>query len=245
MHIVRGDFLKFLSTVSYRSTFFLLLFIFFSCIPALEKKQKVDAGDAFMPDENFDSCTPYCTDKECGDDGCGGSCGECNKDTECQKGKCIQWYDNGDDTITDKKTKYMWQKGTAPSAKNHEDAKKYCSDECKAGGHTDWRLPTIDELRTTIIGCPQTMPDGKCPATDTCGCKNTSDCFGCNYMSGPGTVEGCYFPSVLEGSCSWYWSSSIYSPNVAQAWYVDFTDGSVDNYDKENIYYVRCVHAGQ
>jgi len=33
-------------------------------------------------------CTPDCTDKECGDDGCGDVCGECASDKECEDGIC-------------------------------------------------------------------------------------------------------------------------------------------------------------
>ena len=33
-------------------------------------------------------CTPDCTGKECGDNGCGGSCGTCGNDEECKAGKC-------------------------------------------------------------------------------------------------------------------------------------------------------------
>ena len=34
-------------------------------------------------------CTPNCKDKECGDDGCGGSCGTCGKHQVCKDGQCI------------------------------------------------------------------------------------------------------------------------------------------------------------
>ena len=33
-------------------------------------------------------CVPACLDKDCGDDGCGGSCGECGEDEECVQGFC-------------------------------------------------------------------------------------------------------------------------------------------------------------
>ncbi len=35
------------------------------------------------------SCTPNCTTAECGDDGCGGSCGSCTAPETCQSGQCI------------------------------------------------------------------------------------------------------------------------------------------------------------
>ena len=36
------------------------------------------------------ACIPDCTDKECGDDGCGGSCGECAKGEQCVVGHCVK-----------------------------------------------------------------------------------------------------------------------------------------------------------
>ena len=36
------------------------------------------------------TCTPNCTDKECGDDGCGGSCGTCPTGETCNNsGTCV------------------------------------------------------------------------------------------------------------------------------------------------------------
>jgi formylglycine-generating enzyme required for sulfatase activity len=34
-------------------------------------------------------CKPNCTNKECGDNGCGGSCGTCTGGKTCQSGKCV------------------------------------------------------------------------------------------------------------------------------------------------------------
>ncbi len=34
-------------------------------------------------------CVPYCGKKECGSDGCGGSCGSCAEGLVCNKGKCV------------------------------------------------------------------------------------------------------------------------------------------------------------
>ena len=34
-------------------------------------------------------CDPDCQGKECGDDGCGGSCGECGEGTVCVLGDCM------------------------------------------------------------------------------------------------------------------------------------------------------------
>ncbi|MBM4355216.1 MAG: hypothetical protein FJ109_15770, partial [Deltaproteobacteria bacterium] len=42
------------------------------------------------PDTTLDICIPDCSTRLCGDDGCGGTCGECPKDFVCitDEGKC-------------------------------------------------------------------------------------------------------------------------------------------------------------
>ncbi len=38
-----------------------------------------------------------------------------------------------------------------------------------------------------------------------------------------------------------YWSSTTYAPNTTNAWNVNFNNGNVNNNNKTNPYYVRCV----
>ena len=42
-----------------------------------------DAADTIGP-----LCDPQCNDKDCGDDGCGGSCGTCPEGQSCEGGQC-------------------------------------------------------------------------------------------------------------------------------------------------------------
>jgi hypothetical protein len=35
------------------------------------------------------TCTPSCSGKQCGDDGCGGSCGSCASGSSCSAGQCV------------------------------------------------------------------------------------------------------------------------------------------------------------
>jgi hypothetical protein len=55
-----------------------------------------------------------------------------------------QCVDNEDGTITDNNTGLMWQKTTA-GPMNWIDAMNYAS-RLSLAGHSDWRLPTKDEL---------------------------------------------------------------------------------------------------
>ena len=55
-----------------------------------------DSGDTGIEDVLTDVCKPDCNNKQCGDDGCGGSCGSCGQNAECidDQCKCIRKYDN-------------------------------------------------------------------------------------------------------------------------------------------------------
>jgi hypothetical protein len=54
--------------------------------------------------------------------------------------------DNGDGTVTDTSSGLMWQQSSS-SNKTWEQALAYC-EGLNLGGNTDWRLPTIKELRS-------------------------------------------------------------------------------------------------
>ena len=54
-------------------------------------------GDTTALDMGADGCVPDCAGKECGDDGCGGSCGECDPSQECMPWEQIcAWVDYPD-----------------------------------------------------------------------------------------------------------------------------------------------------
>jgi hypothetical protein len=60
-------------------------------LPDTPSDSVADAGLDSAPDEvGLDICQPECTDKECGDDGCGGVCGTCTgAQEECVDGHCV------------------------------------------------------------------------------------------------------------------------------------------------------------
>jgi N-acetylneuraminic acid mutarotase len=47
------------------------------------------------------TCTPICTGRRCGDDGCGGSCGTCDDDERCLDGRCVDEAGCGDAICAD------------------------------------------------------------------------------------------------------------------------------------------------
>lgn len=100
------------------------------------------------------------------------------------------YIDNGNGTVTDIETRLMWQQKTAGQFSWY-DAISYCSGLSLAG-YSDWRLPTMDELRT-LLDRSQSSPL-------------------INHMHFPDT---CGFPVF-------YWSSSGFTDNTYVAWFLNF-----------------------
>jgi hypothetical protein len=61
-----------------------------------------------------------------------------------------RFIDNRDGTVTDTKTKLMWQKGDKGEAVTFAEAKAYCSN-LKLGGHADWRLPKKEDKDDAVV----------------------------------------------------------------------------------------------
>ena len=127
-----------------------------------------------------------------------------------------------------------WSK-KAPDTMTWNKAKEYC-ENLNEDGYSEWRLPTISELRTLIKNCPATETGGACGVTDNClssdKCRNDA-CNGCKYFK-----DGRY--SKL-GDTGWFWSSSELSDYAYHAWDVGFDGGSVDANNEYNSFHVRCV----
>ena len=60
--------------------------------------------------------------------------------------------DNGDGTISDRATGLMWQKSGSPNQMLYKNAPAYIEKLNREGfaGHSDWRLPTVDELKSLL-----------------------------------------------------------------------------------------------
>ncbi len=121
-------------------------------------------------------------------------------------------------------------------------AKTYC-DNLTEGGYSDWRLPTIDEVRTLIQNCEGTVSGGSCAVSDPDHLSQDNDW----------TIEACYYcdaeqpgfnpdiPHSKLGETDNYWSSSVISDYPDSAWGVAFEYGNVNGYGMESENSVRCV----
>jgi hypothetical protein len=186
-----------------------------------------------------------CSGRECGPDPvCGESCGSCDSDETCQNGQCVaQGSEPTGGTWTDPTSGLTWQVNPPTDVYDWEESKSYC-DSLSLGGHSDWHLPTIGELRTLIRGCPATEDGGSCNIEEgdclAWSCRDDS-CSGCSYDGGPGK-GGMYWPDEIEGECCWYWSSSPFEDYDGLAWGVYFGNGGVDYFNVVSPgIHVRCV----
>ncbi len=141
-------------------------------------------------------------------------------------GVSLRYLNNGDGTVTDKKTGLIWLRNANCFGKqNWETAKQSAaklahgkcglSDGSKMG---DWRLPTKEELEVMIDNRYEE------PAL--------SNAAGTGHWR-----EGDVFMDVQ----SYYWSSSVYADDADHAWDVNLSYGNVNNDSRTNTNYVWPV----
>ncbi len=161
--------------------------------------------------------------------GAGTSCTGTGQDGEKQEG--VAWpaprfTDNGDSTLTDTLTGLIWPKdgkvpgpaGCSPGAtKTWQGALDYvkCLNTNSYLGHSDWRLPNVNELRS-LAHAGQSNP--------------------ATWLNSQG------FAGVQS---SQYWTSSSYATSAGSGWIVYMNYGRGSNYVKTNTGYAWPVRTGQ
>ena len=140
-----------------------------------------------------------------------------------------RFVDQGNGTATDRLTGLTWElKCTdAQCAERHQvlsavgwqsAASEWIAalNAEKFAGHNDWRLPTLEELRTLLAAVPP------CP---------TEPCAVAAWPRNSTAPEG-------------YWSSTTFSIDKHRAWAVSFRDGDVYTAEKGDKLHVRAVRQG-
>lgn len=102
--------------------------------------------------------------------------------------------DNGDETITDRATGLMWQKGGSLKELYYWDANKYVSrlNEGNFSGYVDWSIPTLEELCSLLervvnerglhISSLFKRKQAKCWSTDLSGGHILSEPCGLHFI---------------------------------------------------------------
>jgi formylglycine-generating enzyme required for sulfatase activity len=138
----------------------------------------------------------------------------------------------------------MWQDPLFVDRRAWDDAVAAC-ETLELAGYDDWRLPTLDELRSLARGCPATITGGTCAVTDDClesSCWSDV-CQGCAELNGP-DPGGCYRLSTLNGDCMTSWTSSVVTDMPDDVWTVGFGGCHVLHYPKTTDLNTRCVRLG-
>jgi len=147
-----------------------------------------------------------------------------------------------DGTWMDPSTGLIWQVEWAMPYLDWQGAIDYCED-LTLGGSSDWRLPSIDELRSLIRGCPALETGGSCGVHGGCltlSCHNDDCHYGCNANQGPGPA-GLYHPVELGFWEGWIWSSSAVEDVEAEAWVIFFLPIDLWNNPKDSMSEFHCV----
>ena len=161
------------------------------------------------------------------------ACAGTGQDGDVLAGLTRSYVDGGDGTITDTRTGLVWEKLCDDGGVHDKDAfrtwaqafaKVATLNGAAFAGHTDWRLPNVNEL--------QSLPDYGALLPAVTPEFNT------------GCAAGC---TVLTCSCTtsnFYWTSTTVAANKANAWIVGFDGGAVGAGSKASSYYVRAVRGG-
>ena len=151
------------------------------------------------------------------------SCEPAGSGLECDGTSCV-----------DPGTGLEWQQSPPDIALTWQEAK----DTCEQAG---WRLPTISELRTIIVGCEAL---DLCGVTDECTswqhCQGTTCTAQCDVYMGPG-LDGCYRPEGLAGLCANRWSATEVSDQEDSIFVVAVMIGRIGMAKMDAKSWYRCV----
>jgi hypothetical protein len=131
---------------------------------------------------------------------------------------------DGDEVVKDHKTGLIWQRGSSNEI-SWDNAKHYAQ-KSRFGDFYDWRLPSIDELKTLMYGVFDEQQGGQ-------------------QNGGPGE-NGFYWPKNVwqydfSDKHGWFWSGSLHKETPQYAWIIRFSSGKISYYYKLNKCHTKLV----
>jgi len=146
---------------------------------------------------------------------------------------------SGDATWVDEASQLQWPRTVNVSGMSWSEASATCA-FLRLCGLDDWRLPTIDELRTLIDGCDATAPGGACGVTDSCA---SDACWRTDCMSCPTLTGGTYLTSSLERNDGITFSSTTRAGDITTVYTLYYPRASIQANDKTVLGDGRCVRS--
>ena len=154
----------------------------------------------------------------------------CGSNTEgiyieyCANG-CVAGVCNGvgaEESWYDSTSGLTWQNSNFSANISATEGATYCSN-LVFDSYSDWRLPTISELRSLVRGCSSTVYGGACQVTDSCTSYDScrTSCSSCTSGYGSGS-SGKYWDSNLTHTGTTFVSSTILSDYTTYSWSINF-----------------------
>ena len=148
------------------------------------------------------------------------------KETEHEARREIEKYNS------DRKSGPVEWSGSYLQSKTWSEAREYCQN-LNEGGHNDWRLPTIEEWRSTFQNCPATQSGGECQVSETRGRLD------------PGAFSkackaGCKKGYSTQTGKGWFWSSSG-KQGTNHYWVIAVKNARISSLGDNGKGSVRCV----
>jgi hypothetical protein len=139
-----------------------------------KKKKKPQQQSPPPPPAPSVGCIPNCTDRECGNDGCGGSCGTCSGEQTCHGGRCCRPESRG---ATCAGRCGTWTNtcgqavvcATCPAGQqclSNGSCDVDCVDNADCSGGSGCSNPSVEGARHCITG--PLIPFVTCPSTAEC-----------------------------------------------------------------------------
>lgn len=139
--------------------------------------------------------------------------------------------------IKDNVTNLIWEVKTTSGLQNQDNTYGWGSNNtgsCSGGSGCSSEAYIAD---VNALGlCGETTNDWRLPTL-----PELLSIVDHDRASGP-VIDSVYFPNTVS---SFYWSGTVYAPNPAVAWYVNFGYGHTDAYSQSGHFHVRLVRSGQ
>jgi hypothetical protein len=122
-----------------------------------------------------------------------------------------------------------------------EEAVRYCED-LEYGGYKDWHLPSLEEMRTRIYGCQNTINEEKCNAQNIALEEPFISNCTCEIEKGPGENGHYVYPNVwgMDGGRKVLWTSTR-AEKSKEPIVVAFFTGMIVVLPQGGFCGVRCV----